>query len=631
VSSKLSQALSNEEDNVIDLWKKCISLIQWALLCGACLAITSVYAAGQQSEGDVEALLTSLARATEAGSKTFTVPPAVYRFGRRSFVLKDVRDMEIDGQKSTFVFALRGGGVRLQSCRNVTLKNLFLDMEHPPFIQGTIRAIDYTNRTIDFSVDDGFPSLDQAAFPPAKVRHVIMDPQGTRELPLPDAIHGPPTEVKPGLLRSNPFRLFTDGGHPLDVGCKIVLNMRGSGGGVSVSGSSGVTLEDVVVYAAGSFAFHETGRSEGGNVYRRCKLGPRPGSPSLWAGAADAFHSMNQKRGPHLIDCEFSWAFDDLINIHGFINLVIERKSPDTLLVAGPFGRDFDAGDTLKFYRYPNAVPAGEAVVREITPVDNPSREEVERRARDYFASVLRVSNPVRSFHGQPSIVKLDRPVRLKDFDLAVSSAYSGRGAMIEKCRLHHGHVRGVLLKSPEAVVRDCTIEHIHRYGIVLYAEQYWLEGPFPDGIKILNNVLRNCGFTSLTEGASIATISAFGVPRGSVAHAYNIRDIEISGNRIVDAPGVAVKLVNADGVLVRNNTIINPLSGLADAKRLDFTRGIPVVQLNDVMRNPYSGVVTISTRNVCGSGNHAENTPSAWRGMVGVGAWSENINVSEH
>ena len=146
-------------------------------------------------------------------------------------------------------------------------------------------------------------------------------------------------------MRANPSRLFTDGDPPFDVGSKLVLNMRGSGGGVSVSSSSGITLEDVVVYAAGSFAFHESGRSDGGNVYRRCKLAPRPGSPSIWAGAADGFHSMNQRRGPHLVDCEFSWAFDDLINIHGFINLVIERPAPDQLLLAGPFERDFDVGD----------------------------------------------------------------------------------------------------------------------------------------------------------------------------------------------------------------------------------------------------------------------------------------------
>lgn len=584
--------------------------------------------AGQHPEGNVEALISSLAEAIDAGSKNFTVPPAVYRFGRRSFVLNDLEDMEIDGQGSTFLFALRGGRVHLQSCQNVTLKNLVLDMEHPPFVQGTIRAIDQAKRMIDFSVDDGFPSLDQAAFLPGKVRHVIMDPQGTREFPLPDAIHGPPTEVKPGLLRANPSRLFTDGDLPFDVGCKIVLNMRGSGGGVSVSSSSGITLEDVVVHTAGSFAFHESGRSDGGNVYRRCKLVPRPGSPGIWAGAADAFHSMNQKRGPHLVDCEFSRAFDDLINIHGFINLVIERPAPDQLLLAGPFQRDFDVGDTLKFYRYPNAAPAGEAVVQKITAVDNPSRQEVERRVREYFR-VANKHNPVRSFPGsQPCLIKLDRPVDIRMFDLAVSSAYSGRGAVVENCHLHHGHVRGILLKSPEAAVRNCTIEHIHRHGIVLYAEQYWLEGPFPDGIKIVNNVLKDCGFASLTEGASITTTSAFGVPRGSIAHAYNIRDIEISGNRIVDAPGVAIKLVNADGVLVRNNTIINPLSGLDRLETLDFSGGIPSNELTDVVRNPYYGIVTISTRNVHGSGNRAENTLPAWRGMVGVGPWSENIHI---
>jgi hypothetical protein len=96
------------------------------------------------------------------------VPSAVYRFGRRSFALKDVRDMKIDRQRSTFVFALRGGRVHLQSCRNVTLKNMYLDMEHPPFIQGTIRAMDQSKRTIDFSVDDGFPPRTRPHFRPEK-------------------------------------------------------------------------------------------------------------------------------------------------------------------------------------------------------------------------------------------------------------------------------------------------------------------------------------------------------------------------------------------------------------------------------------------------------------------------------
>jgi len=114
-----------------------------ALLCGVCFPSATLHAvAGQQPEGDVDALIASLAEAIDAGSKTFAIPPAVYRFGRRSFELKDARDMQIDGQGSTFIFALRGGRVRLESCQNVTVKNLFLDMEHPPFIQGTIQAID---------------------------------------------------------------------------------------------------------------------------------------------------------------------------------------------------------------------------------------------------------------------------------------------------------------------------------------------------------------------------------------------------------------------------------------------------------------------------------------------------------
>ncbi len=606
----------------------CKRTICAALVCGMCFPIIAPVAVGQQPEGDVQALLASVAEALDAGSTRFAIPPALYRFGRRSFELKNVREIEIDGQGATFMFALRGGRVRLESCQSVTVKNLFLDMENPPFIQGTIQAIDRANKTIDFSVDDGF--LSQYRSGERSARYVIMDPAGHRELQLPDALSPPPVALPSGFLRGRPVRLFQPGNTRFDVGYKIVVNMRGSGGGISVSGCSGITMEDVVVYAAGGFAFHESGRSEGGNLYRRCKLVPRPGSSSLWAGAADAFHSMNQRRGPHLIECEFSWAFDDLINIHGFINLVIAKRDSDHLLLAGPYERDFDVGDTLKFYRYPDAVPAGEAVVTAITPVSEPSRQEVERRAAEFFTATHK-HNPVRSFPGsQPSWVKLDRSVDLREFDLAVSSAYSGRGAVIENCHLHHGHVRGILLKSPDATVKNCTIEHIHRSGIVLLAEQYWMEGPFPDNVRIVDNTLRNCGFSSLTGAAPIHTSSDFARPRSNLSHAFNIRNIEISGNRIVDAPGVAIKLVNVDGALVQSNTIINPFRGLAEGERLDFSHGIAAGELTDVMENPHYGILTISTRNVRGWGNRAENTPPAWRGMVGIGTWSDLIEIRQ-
>jgi hypothetical protein len=82
--------------------------------------------------------------------------------------------------------------------------------------------------------------------------------------------------------------------------------------------------------------------------------------------------------------------------------------------------------------------------------------------------------------------------------------------------------------------------------------------------------------------------------------------------------------------MLVRNNTLINPLHGLAGGKRLDFSGRLPAVEINDLMRKPHYGIVTISSGSVRGSGNRAENAPPAWRGMIGIGAWSANIHIDE-
>lgn len=597
-------------------------------VCGGAMAATV-----PETEAQIKAAQTLTAEfnaAIKAGQKYFKIPRGTYRFPDH-FDLDNLKGITIDGQGSTFIFKLGGGKVRVLSCSDVTLKNLYLDLDRPPIIQGSIVAVDYEHKTIDMKADQGY----SAGHPnsKAKLRCMLIGAKSGRELPVPDANTPPPVRLESGLLRIQPARVFDVGKGVFAPGDKVVLSLHSSGSGVTVRNSSNITLEDIVIYAAGGFAFHESGISDGGNVYRRCRLVIRPGSGALAAGAADAFHSMHQKKGPKLIDCEFSHAFDDLINIHGFLNLVIEKRAPNQLVIAGPFEQDFGVGSVLKFYKSPDAVPLGEAKVQQCVRLSNMTPQEAEAKAAKYYATACQSRPVVRSFpSSQPCLVTLDRPIGVSEFDLVSSSDYVGRGALVDSCKLHDGHIRGILFKSPDGIIKNCVIERIASSGIILKPEQYWLEGPFPYNVKIIDNRITDCG-SSFLKSASIEMRSEFGRSREKLTNACNISKVEIARNRIVNAAGIAIKIINAADVTVNDNVIINPLSQLDRKEKLDFSAALPVVpavspEIRAAMTVPYYAIFIAASKNVHGKGNLVETLPACSKGMVGRGAWTEQIDI---
>lgn len=62
---------------------------------------------------------------------------------------------------------------------------------------------------------------------------------------------------------------------------------------------------------------------------------------------------MNQRRGPLIEQCEFSWAMDDFVNIHGYFHVVLEQLSEDELLIVTPFGTGLQPGTELTFFSAP--------------------------------------------------------------------------------------------------------------------------------------------------------------------------------------------------------------------------------------------------------------------------------------
>lgn len=599
-----------------------ILLVAGAASCAAAAVDEAEVFAGRH-------LLADLKSAVVAGAASYKIPPAVYRL-ERPLELHGLNGFELDGQGATLIFTSGQARLSLQGSTKCTVRSLTLDMDPLPFTQGRIVALYPERKGVDVRVDEGYPRGD------AKVgregfRCLFYEPDGSRELNVLDATSEKLDEVAPGVVRIVSHRFFEPMKRPLRVGDYAVIGLHGGGGGVVVKNCAGLRMEEVTIHAAGGFAITECGFAEGGHRYERCRIVRKPGSGRLMAGARDGFHSITQRRGPVLRNCEIAHCFDDLVNIHGFLNLALERTATGAWLVAGPAGQDLSEGSVVKLYRMPFAEPLGEARVTSCVRVTGLSSREIDARIQAHLAQTRKRLRMRDFFNAQPCEVRFDREVPLMPFDLVSCGDFAGRGAVIEACYFHDGHVRGVLTKSSDSVIAQCRFERIARSGVVVAPEAYWMEGPFPNNVRITENVFTDCGFGAVgqadkhAEFAPLMVMSAFSdrlfPPQYSAT--VNMFGLVCSSNRVVRAPGPGIALMNVAEVALDGNRVSAPGSAPECGPLLDLTRNLPESAVlseaeRRVLSRPDYGILLLGVDGVRGSDNRAEGG----RGAVGLG-WS--------
>lgn len=463
-------------------------------------------------------LLKQLRRAIDEKRSGFRIPPGDYWFtDEEAVLLEHVSDFSIEAAGAVFWFtpAVRVG-LHFRNCRNVSLSGLTVDMEELPFLQGTIEEIGNGGKELAVRLDSPSVQRYRDRPPIRSFRVMFLDAAGEFETDNIDFRPALDTVRFDGVNRIHVPVWDQVAAHwekqlrPPRPGDRIALGMRQEGGTILVDGCADMAFADITIHASQGFAFFESGHGGGGNRYRRCRLVRRPGSGRLLAGAADCFHSLNQQRGPIVEECEFSWAMDDLVNVHGFFSVILETVGDREVILVAPHGVHYEAGARLFFHTPPYGGTYAEAVVTEceaLSGVGVEIAEPVQRFFRERYAI------DIRDFpECVPCRIRLDRPVGAKQFDLASSPDFCGAGAVLRNNHLHDGHVRGILLKSPDSQILNNRIERIALSGIAIKPELFWLEGPFPNNLLIADNRLEDCAF-DYTGFAAVMVASGFCLP----------------------------------------------------------------------------------------------------------------------
>jgi len=579
-------------------------------------------------------LLAELQVEIAAGKKDLVIPPGDYRFDSppKDVLFTALQDAVIHAEGVVFWFDSRTGRRLLfKQCRNVTLKGLTIDTDPLPWLQGTISAVDKKMRTMDFAADPGYRIPEGAALSGHK-RVLFFDGQTSLELPIYDDGVVRMENLGDGKIRLAKFasdRAFLDPVILREVqpGDRVAVLLEGAtGGGVGLMECSGMRLEDITLYGSGCFAYHEA-KGEGGNTYLRCKLVRRPQTNRLMASTRDCFHSFLMQKGPRIENCEFSHAADDLIAIHGFFGVVLEKLSPKEYLLLSPYGSIFRESSVLKVIDPLSGVIRGQAVVAGSAADESPEIVKAARSLPGKLKAEKGIS--IRSLDDAHVFkVTLDREFDAKLYDLVSCADYSGRGAVVKNNFLHDGHVRGILAKTEDLLIQDNVVERTGHGGIVLTPEYFWLEGPVTSNIRVIGNQLHHNGWSAFDRVGITSSIAAIEVgahfgkrlfPRTFVAGSLN-SGLEIRDNKITEPAGFGILVMNATDVTISNNVITQPFAAGPQPVFYNFSK-LPdpgagysqeeTIKLND----PYYSIFLFATRNAVISGNSSEKPPPFLKG----------------
>ena len=550
-------------------------------------------------------LLASIREAKANGTNKVYVEPGYYRFGSKlstMLLLDGLQNFEIIGGPGVhFIQEKSDTVIKLNNCKNVTLKGVTVDYANLKFIQATIQRFDQSGDPI-VKIDDNYKSIyENIASKLSGNRIIYFDGDDlTKELVssnttgfLKEMVSLGNGEYKVTYSDNNTLTMTPK--ISVSAGDKMVIFQRGDPHAVVVAGCENVTLEDIDIYASGSFGISECD-GIGGNTYRRIRMIRRPGTDRLVCTSGDGFHSTNMKKGALIEKCEFSYTEDDLMNVHCFNGVVTKVYSDTEYEITFPLTTYLDANTEITFIKGATATTVTATKVTRIT--DSAVIDEYKSLDQTIFKAIGRT---IRTFN-TPSVyrIKLNKAVTASMYSEVTSVGYSSAGLTVRDCYFHDAHGNGFLATGPNVTVKNNRFERIAGAAITMLRGGIWSEGPYPTKTTIENNIFKennNCFEAQYRPGVIIAQCDAKGL-----IHDITIRNNEFVGNRVGAFFAQNVSNVTFTGNTVKNYLTTAPFD---HAKNLAAQNGVG---------NSYCGLyidrcdnVTVKSNTFSGKGTYAQ------------------------
>ena len=464
---------------------------------------------------------------TECPSKVKTV----------GILIEDMHDLTVEGNDASLVFHGKMITIAVAHSRNIVLKGLHIDFERPGMSEMTVIDHDSTGTTVQFHRDsryevdaDGHIRLYGEGWR-SKVFHCLDYTPATEHLHYSRAWDwlrsSRARDLGGGRVHfATPEEFATAPGQIFSVRDVIRDHV-----GLFLFESRDVELRDMHVHYMHGLGI--VSQYTHNITMQSVECAPREGSGRLIASSADFMHFSGCSGRVRILDCRFSGAQDDPVNVHGTNLRIVRRTASDRAVLRFMHGqsygfRAFSEQDTVAFVCAATMERHSYAVVKSVKPL---SEREVE--------------------------VTFDRkiPKELKVNSDCVENITCTPEVEIRRCRFTHTNTRGTLMTTPRRVVIADNVYIKTGMSAILIegdAEGWYESGPVCD-VTIENNTFIDCGYVGGPANAVIALH-----PSNTIIDAERPvhRNVRILNNRFVTFGNPVLYAKSTSGLRFEGNEV---------------------------------------------------------------------------
>lgn len=461
------------------------------------------------------------------------------------FNLSGIKDLEIDGQGSAFIFEGYVCPFLMDNSKNISIKNFTIDYKRTFHSEGTIVAA-YQD-SLDIAFSDAFPykvhnnklmftgdqviGKDNAGEPKRVVYPFwhLLEFDAVKREPAPYASdylnvqNMVVKELKPGLVRIFFPRLKGTVGNVLVFNATDRLVPA-----FTVSESQDVSFSNLTIYHAGGMGI--IAQRSRNIVLDKVDVVAAPGR--MLSLVADATHFVNCSGKITMKNCKFESAMDDATNIHGIYAKIIKLISSTEALVKlihyQQFGFDFLKPDAK---------------------VEITEAESLNEYQQNTVVKSIRLNKEFTK-------VKFAQPIsgKVKVGDvIAASGEYPD--VLVDNCTVLKNRARGFLLGSRGKIVVQNSYFHTQCAAIDLEGDgRFWFEQAGVRDLTLRNNVFDNCNY-SLMLGVGVIMVGS-GIEESKKPDSRYNRNISIENNEFKLANPCILNLYSVDNLIFKNNKL---------------------------------------------------------------------------
>jgi len=452
---------------------------------------------------------------------------------RVAMIIEDMKNFEIDGQGSTFIFHGYICPFIIENSQKILLNNFSIDFARTFDSEGTILAVQKDQLDVSFSekypykIENGlliftdgkkteYPYGNFLEFDPVKKETAFM---------VNDYYTGPSIRVEEIGPRQVRVHLPNAKGTPGNT--MVFAPSHRLCPAITISKSQNVTVDAVNIFHSGGMGI--ISQMSKNISINRVKVTTTPDSKRVVSCTADATHFSNCSGKVSVTNCLFENQMDDATNVHGLYMRIEKIISPDAVLAHlvhyEQAGVDFiTKGQKVELVNPASMRTYSELMVKSV------------KRYNDEYSQI-------EFKHNMPSEVKVKDVVGLTTFP----------EVLFKNNVVRNNRARGLLLGSRKNIMVDGNTFHTPGAAIMTGGDaEYWFEQGGVSNLVIRNNKFENCNYG--VWGNSVIQISA-GSDDKSNSPRFN-RNVTIENNffRVFDPRILDVSSV--DSLIFKNNKI---------------------------------------------------------------------------